>query len=297
MKKTLPAVICVLCLTVFVQTTFSQNVGIGNLTPAEKLDVTGNINVTGTIKANGVDGTTGQVLMKNNSGMLAWGDMCEFKNYAAFDYTSAGDIQNFSVPAGITKIKVQLWGGGGMGYGIGGSINSGCGGGGGGYIEGYFTVAPAANVNVRVANGAGSGNTSAGQSQVDYNSFLLAAYGGGNATYDAGFQRVTPGAGGSFFASGLNSFMGVGGQPGRPTILRYDQITATDFGRSVAEGNGGDAGNTASTGGTGGYLFVNVTNSQVLSYSLGTNGREPGGGAPSSSIDNRGANGRVIIYY
>jgi hypothetical protein len=51
----------------------AQNVGIGNSSPAEKLDVTGNINVTGTIKANGVDGTPNQVLMKNNAGNLEWG--------------------------------------------------------------------------------------------------------------------------------------------------------------------------------------------------------------------------------
>ena len=47
--------------------TQAQNVGIGNPIPAEKLDVTGNINVTGTIKANGVDGTANQVLAKNAS--------------------------------------------------------------------------------------------------------------------------------------------------------------------------------------------------------------------------------------
>jgi hypothetical protein len=52
--------------------TKAQNVGIGNPTPAEKLDVTGNINVTGTIKANGVDGTANQVLAKNTTNNLAW---------------------------------------------------------------------------------------------------------------------------------------------------------------------------------------------------------------------------------
>jgi hypothetical protein len=52
--------------------TQAQNVGIGNPTPNEKLDVTGNINVTGTIKANGVDGTAGQVLAKNASNNMAW---------------------------------------------------------------------------------------------------------------------------------------------------------------------------------------------------------------------------------
>ncbi len=38
---------------------YSQNTGIGTTTPTEKLHVNGNINVSGTIKANSVDGTAG----------------------------------------------------------------------------------------------------------------------------------------------------------------------------------------------------------------------------------------------
>jgi len=101
---------------------FSQNVGVGNTSPTEKLDLTGNINVTGTIKANGEDGSDNQVLMKNNSGLLAWGDMCHYKNAVTFTTLGAGTC---TVPAGITKIRVQLWGGGGAGTGNG----SGAGGG------------------------------------------------------------------------------------------------------------------------------------------------------------------------
>jgi hypothetical protein len=66
--------------------TASQRVGIGNPAPSEKLDVAGNINVTGTIKANGVDGTANQVLMKNGSGILAWGDITSrYKNFVSFN--------------------------------------------------------------------------------------------------------------------------------------------------------------------------------------------------------------------
>lgn len=53
----------------------AQNVGVGTSNPVEKLDVNGNINVTGTIKANGTDGTPNQVLMKNGSGNLTWSGM------------------------------------------------------------------------------------------------------------------------------------------------------------------------------------------------------------------------------
>jgi hypothetical protein len=64
--------IILLSLLAFYTQLNAQNVGIGNPAPAEKLDVTGNINVTGTIKANGVDGTARQVLAKNESNNLAW---------------------------------------------------------------------------------------------------------------------------------------------------------------------------------------------------------------------------------
>jgi hypothetical protein len=67
MKKLL-----LLSLLAIAISTQAQNVGIGNPAPAEKLDVRGNINLTGTIKANGVDGTARQVLAKNESNNLAW---------------------------------------------------------------------------------------------------------------------------------------------------------------------------------------------------------------------------------
>lgn len=54
---------------------FSQNVGVGTTTPAEKLDINGNMNITGTIKINGTDGTANQFLRKDNSGVLGWGNM------------------------------------------------------------------------------------------------------------------------------------------------------------------------------------------------------------------------------
>jgi hypothetical protein len=103
----------------------NRNVGIKNPTPAEALDVTGNINVTGTIKANGVDGTANQILMKNGSGTLAWGDMCEFKNMVSLIDTTTTLI--WVVPAGVTRIWVEMWGGGGAGLEAGG--------GGGAYVS------------------------------------------------------------------------------------------------------------------------------------------------------------------
>src|SRR6185503_16212985 len=59
--------------------TFRGNgrVGINQLTPSERLDVNGNINLTGMIKANGVSGQPNQVLGTNETGNLAWTDRAQ----------------------------------------------------------------------------------------------------------------------------------------------------------------------------------------------------------------------------
>lgn len=66
-----PILIALMSLPFFLH---AQNVGINNPNPNEKLDVNGNINVTGTIKANGSAGAPNQILMKDNSGNMVWGN-------------------------------------------------------------------------------------------------------------------------------------------------------------------------------------------------------------------------------
>ena len=108
------AIFIVLCIS---HSLFSlaQNVGIGTLTPGEKLDVNGNVNVQGNVKVNGVSGTDGQVLMTNNTGATVWSDLCDFKNIASFTQNGT-----WTIPAGVTKIMIELWGGGGGGAAGGG---------------------------------------------------------------------------------------------------------------------------------------------------------------------------------
>ena len=48
------------------------NVGVGNLTPAYKLDVNGDANITGAFRINGTSGTTGQVLTSNGVADPTW---------------------------------------------------------------------------------------------------------------------------------------------------------------------------------------------------------------------------------
>ncbi len=50
-------------------------VGVGNQIPTEKLDVTGNLKLSGEIKPNGIGGTNGQVLTSNGNGSMQWSSM------------------------------------------------------------------------------------------------------------------------------------------------------------------------------------------------------------------------------
>lgn len=289
--------IIIILLSIFPIISYSQNVGIGNPSPNEKLDVTGNINVSGTIKANGVDGTPNQMLMKNSVGLLSWGDMCEYKNYTSYLFTTAGAFQAFTVPPGVTKIKVQIWGGGGQSEGVSGPVNMFGGGGGGGYIEGKLTVTPGFLIYVQVGNGAGPGFTNSAKSQVSFGSILLQGQGGGNASFDQTLNRVTPGNGGDYVTSGTTSFIGMRGESGGSSTLRYDQVSSTEFGKAVTGANGGNAGNTIDTGGKGGFLFFTVNTAEVKAHILGLNGIVPGGGASSGAVGPAGGHGLVIIHY
>ncbi len=64
--------ILTLIFTILSATLEAQNVGIGNTSPTEKLDVTGNIKTTGEIKPNGMSGTVNQVLTSNGNGTMQW---------------------------------------------------------------------------------------------------------------------------------------------------------------------------------------------------------------------------------
>jgi len=283
--------------------TAAQRIGIGNGNPSEKLDVSGNVNVTGTIKANGVDGTSGQVLMNNGNGTMQWGDMCEFKNYVIYNYTSAGALQPFSVPAGVTKIKIQAWGGGGYGTHIflSGVEYSGAGGGGGGYITGYSDVTVSTVVNVVV--GGGGVVASGGNSRVEIGSpatKIFTANGGSVSTYNGAATRFDIGAGGSFSATGTTNYYGMPGESGYPTTSVYEQRSSTEFVIKKYFGNGGNAGNTNSTGGRGGFDAYITSPYTLLNRTNGTAGAVPGGGGASIGPAGGGANGgngMVIIYY
>ncbi len=275
---------------------FCQNVGVGTATPNEKLDVNGNINVTGTIKANGADGTPNQVLMKNNSGLLSWGDMCDFKNMVTFTAAASG---SWTVPANVKRVWIEVWGGGGGGGAFGG-------GGGGGYVMGIFTVTENDVINYTVGSGGtgGSNGTNGNNSLITAGAITLTAFGGEGSVLSSGV--ITNGGGGNYSVSaGFTNYWGMRGGLGTPKQFRFFSIGATNY-QETAEGNGGNGANAANTGGAGRLRIYNMTAGTENFIGMPEQGKQPGGGGgsgiggiglPTTGVGVAGAAGVVIFHY
>lgn len=170
----------------------------------------------------------------------------------------------FIVPAGITKIMVEAWGGGGNGYSD--STYRSCiyaGGGGGGYGRQTFTVSSGNSYSVTVG----------GSSQSSSFGALLTASGGTDATIGTACGS-TPGTGG---------------------------ISTALFNINGSDGHYAEGGGAGAVGGVGGRPVACPADS---CYLTGCPGVVPGGGGAGglSSVDcssaaGIGAHGRVVVYY
>ena len=274
-------------------------IGINNINPAQQLDVRGNINVDGTILANGVDGTAGQVLMKNAGGSFTWGNMSsqQYAHSIGFRAGSSGitaTVYNWTVPAGVTKLFVEAWGGGGGGA-------AGGGGGGGGYAATEWTVTPGAAVAINIGEGGEGASTPAGDGEnagnttVTIGAIVLTAYGGQGAYVGSG------GFGGRFNVnSGALMPYGQSGAAGESSREVYGAYSSTIFYTAVTYGKGGMAGNTSIENSNGGFRSVNNSSLVNIKLIYGKNGTEPGGGGGGDGTGisgNYGGPGLVIIHY
>lgn len=282
--------------------TTAQNVGVGTTNPVERLDVNGNINVTGTIKTNGVDGEANQVLMKNTAGELAWGDLCDYRNLATFTSSGPG---TWTVPAGITRIVVEAWGGGAGGSSL-------AGGGGGGYVRARFVVTPGQVISY-VVGGQGVGvstdltNANGQSSSVTVGSYAATATGG--AAGGGTITNMTVPTGGAGFISGIplyTDFIGITGQIGKFAVNTFFTNGTTNY-EYISGGDGGDCGNSVNTGSTGRVRLQTATSPSTLVKLSATNiARQPGGGGGSgytvvtsgtTAIGSMGGVGMVAIRW
>ena len=161
--------------------------------------------------------------------------------------TYSGGSATFTVPAGVTQVSIELYGGGG-----GSSSNAG--GGAGGLVTGFLQVIPGESLTVN-AGGAG-------------NNFLTSAFPNGGT---GGANGIGGGGGYSGILRGVTALAiaGGGGGGGSGTI-------GGDGGGStgqVGQGTGGGGGGTQSAGGAAGG-----GNAQSGSLGTGGNGDTNGGG-------------------
>lgn len=191
-------------------------------------------------------------------------------------YPTAGS-NSFVVPAGVTKIKVEVFGGGGGGK-AGGTATLRNGGGGGAFAMATLTVTAGETLTITTGAGGsgGAAPTDGGDSKVLRGATALVTAGGGGDGDSAG----SDGAGGTYSFDGSVTGFGINGGKGpRATIEGGEQHA----------GEGGDC-PRGGAGGTG-YYTDNT-------YAA-TNGVAPGGGggAGDAVSGGSGAAGCVLVWY
>lgn len=239
---------------------YAQRIGVNTSNPSEALDVNGNINLNGTIKANGVAGTAGQVLMSTGEG-LGWTNTSgQYKNFRQY-FTTGETLATFSftVPAGVTQVFIELWGAGGGG-------NTGGGGAAGNYRAVLAPVTPGSSFTINtgaagkgaIVGGITGGNRSATNGQgssvvVGANVFLAS---GGNAATNS-----SPGIGSEVAYQNppanfsTLTMAGTSGEEGAITNLFFPTSSATEYNSLYNGGDGGAAYQFAGQQGKGGEYY------------------------------------------
>lgn len=185
---------------------------------------------------------------------------------------------SWTVPTGVTRVKLRAWAGGGGGGAGTATIGSGGGGGGGGYTEGLYNVTPAGTLVLTVGSG-GSGSSTSSPGTAGGATSVTGMASGSCAT--------TSGGGGSSSGSGGGAAGGGGSGSG---------------GLLSVSGQGGGAGysiGAAGVGGNGGGCFCTPCTGPSASAS-GQIGIFPGGGGGGGGAVNGGASGApglVIIEW
>lgn len=186
-------------------------------------------------------GASGNVLTSNGS---SWTSATPSAIGGIQVFTSSG---TFTVPAGITKVKVTVIGGGGGGADQGGAGGYG-GGGGGTAIKIVSGLTPGSTISVTVGTGGAGGNTGSNGGTSSFGAYCSATGGAGAVAY-------IPGIGGIGSSGDLNFAGGAGGTSatisGVGSSYGYGGGTFMGAGGKDTINNGGSAGRAYGGGGSG----------------------------------------------
>ncbi|MCB0768214.1 MAG: choice-of-anchor J domain-containing protein, partial [Flavobacteriales bacterium] len=210
----------------------------------------------------------------------AWGQTTE-------TFNSSG---TFLVPAGVSQVTVECWGGGGRG-GTRSSNGRGGGGGGGAYARSTITVIEGNTYTVTV--GSGSTGTGAGGDSWFGTATTVMAKGGSSCG-----NNSSSGANGGSASASIGTVKYAGGDGANATSSRGGGGgSSAGTAANGNDGSGSTGGNAPSGGGDGG----NGGNGTIAS---GQDGSTPGGGGGgaergccSTASGGDGANGRVVLTY
>ncbi len=289
--------------------------------------------ITGPVPGLTVYNTDTKCLDMHNG--TTWGSLCPActpgVTVANFAFTGGG--QNWTVPTGVTCIKVTVKGAGGAG-GTPGGWNYGAAGGEGGYTVGTIPVTPGETLLVMVGekgytnqgNGYGYGGGASATNNGSDNQYaggggglsavfrgaaplLIAGGGGGGGSSRAGTGN-TGGAGGGLAGGtgqspydGKTSYGGTGGtQTAGGTATGGQGGTQYQGGHSGTNSYGGGGGGGYWGGGGGGYSESNTMGgggggSGYLASTVSGGATGNGGGAPGGGPSVAGTHGAVVIAY
>jgi len=212
-------------------------------------------------------------------------------------FTTSG---TFKVPAGVTSITVECWGGGGAGGAATGNPAAGGGGAGGAYATKTLTVVTGTEYTVTVGSGGtgGSGNGAAGNPSWFGTAGTVYAQGGaGGALASANNSN---GAGGTASASSSIGDLTYKGGNGATGIYTSGSPGGAGGGGAGSTGDGNNA--VTGTGGESKDNYGGAGANGVSNSTQGANGNVYGGGGSGGKANTttdrnggNGANGLVII--
>lgn len=230
-----------------------------------------------------------------------WNTLCgNVGGSRQFNYT--GSFQTFTVPAGVTTIKVELYGAsGGDGWATSSSTSYGGGSGGwGGIISTYINVTPGSVLRIYVGGQGNASNTNGASGLGGYNG---GANGGSSSTnlFSTGWGANSGGGGGAtdirespYSLSDRLAVAGGGGGGGAFGMNGGDGILG-----ALNTLDGSDGVDYDATGGKGGTQTAGGVrgNAATCGGSNGTSGTSGNGGAGANQTNGGGGGGGGGGYY